>query len=465
MNAATVENSVGTVPIEQIAVARKTYLYHIEKPHEPNRVERFLAAFETILKHTNYGPILDIYSRSSTKCSRCSCTCQVYQTTNDPRDIPCYRTHLLLGIYKRYFTVGGWVKAMVFGNGSLQDSAIDELIDSLYRCTACRRCSLECPMGIDHSLITHFGRYVLSEMKLAPKALQVPTREQLEGKTGNTSKVPLPALEDNLEFLTEEIEDDKGCHISFPLDKENVEYMFFCAVSDYLMESETLMGNALILHAMGEGDNWTIGSHNYDGINYGLFYSDWILERNIKRLLAEAHRLNAKQILIGECGHASRSAKYYVPVFGGKDALPVINCVELAWQKFKEGKLRLNPDIIKERVTYHDPCNISRSGWIIDQPRELLKSFVKDYVEMTPHGKDNYCCGGGGGTVSMDEMHKFRMEIAGKKKVEQLIATKADIVVAPCANCKKQLRELIDYHGLNIQVAGLHDLMYRVVEF
>ena len=65
----------------------------------------------------------------------------------------------------------------------------------------------------------------------------------------------------------------------------------------------------------------------------------------------------------------------------------------------------------------------------------------------------------------MDEMHKFRMEIAGKKKVEQLIATKADIVVAPCANCKKQLRELIDYHGLNIQVAGLHDLMYRVVEF
>lgn len=441
----------------------KKHLYHIENETVTNRIEQFLNTFEVILKYTNYGPILDLYSRSTTKCSRCSVTCQVYQVTKDPKDIPCYRTNLLLKVYKRYFTVGGWAKTLIIGTEPLRESDIDEMIDAFYRCTACRRCTLECPMGIDHALITHLGRYILSEMGLQPKALRVPTREQIEGKTGNTSKVPLPALEDNLEFLSEEIEEDKGIKVSFPIDKEGVEYMFFCAVSDYLMEADTLMGNALTMKATGDEDNWTIGSHNYDGINYGLFYSDWVLERNIRRLIAEAHRLKVKKILIGECGHASRSAKYYVPVFGGKDALPVINCVELAYQKFKEGKLHLDPNIIKERVTYHDPCNIARSGWIVDQPRELLKSFVKDYVEMTPHGTENYCCGGGGGTVSMDEMHEFRMEIGGRIKVEQLKATGADIVVAPCANCKKQLRELIDYHKLPMRVAGLHDLLYQAI--
>jgi Fe-S oxidoreductase len=446
------------------SLPEKKYLYRIENARIPNRVEKFLRAFAAILRHTNYKALLDLYANTHIKCGFCATTCPVYQATLDPRDIPCYRTNLLLKIYQRYFTFGGWAKGLIFGNGRLQDSDIDEIMDLFYRCTVCRRCSLECPLGIDHALITHLGRYILSEIRLPPKALQVSVRAQLEGETGNTSSVPLPALKNNLEFLTEEIEEEKGIKIDFPIDKEGVDYVFFAAVSDYLMEAETIMGNALILHAMGEGDNWTIGSKNYDAINYGLFYSDWILERNINRLVDEVRRLRGKIILIGECGHASRSAKQFVPVFGGEDAPPVVNCVELAYQKYKEGKLHLTPNAIKERVTYHDPCNIARSGWIVDQPRELLKAMAGNFVEMQPHGTENYCCGGGGGTVSIDEMHDFRMEVLAKTKADQLKATEADIVVAPCANCKKQLREVIEHYQLPMEVKGIHELLYQAVK-
>ncbi|MFC1474911.1 (Fe-S)-binding protein, partial [bacterium] len=208
-----------------------------------------------------------------------------------------------------------------------------------------------------------------------------------------------------------------------------------------------------------------IGSGYYDGINYGLFYSDWILGRTIEKLVLEAKRLNAKYILIGECGHASRSAKCFVPVFGRKNQLPVINCMEFALDNLRTGKLKLRPDAIREKVTYHDPCNIARSGWIVEQPREILRSFVPDFVEMTPNGRHNYCCGGGGGTVSIDEIHDFRMKIAGQKKVDQLRATGADIVVSPCANCKKQLGELISHHKLDMKCQGLHDLLLQAIEF
>jgi Fe-S oxidoreductase len=120
--------------------------------------------------------------------------------------------------------------------------------------------------------------------------------------------------------------------------------------------------------------------------------------------------------------------------------------------------------VITERVTYHDPCNLARSGWLVEEPRKIIKSFCKNYVEMTPGGRENYCCGGGGGLVSIDEMHDFRMEVSGRVKADQMRATGAEIVIAPCANCKKQLKELVDHYELPCRVMGLHDVILQAIE-
>lgn len=444
---------------------QQPYFYHIESPtisEDESRVEKFLEAFSAILNHSNYRFLVDLYARTSAKCGRCAVSCQIYQTSNDPRDVPCYRTNLLLDVYKQYFsTHTPWFNRLASEN-AISNEKIDEMAELFYRCTACRRCILECPLGIDHGLIAHLGRYVLSEAGIAPKGLIVSVREQLEGKTGNTSAIPLPALLDNIEFLQEELQEQTGKLIDFPVDQKGSDYIFFPAVSDYLMEADTLMGNAAALQAAGT--SWTVGSKYFDGINYGLFYNDWVLERIIQRLVDEAHRLRAKKILIGECGHAARSARQYVPAFADGRSLPVVSILELTWQAFQEGKIHLRKDVVTERVTYHDPCNIARSGWIVDQPRRLLRSFVGEFVEMQPHGRENYCCGGGGGLVSLDETHEFRMQVSGKIKAEQIQASGAQIVATPCANCKKQLRELADYYKLPVQIVGVHDLVLRAIE-
>ncbi len=444
--------------------AKKRFnFYHIEANGQSgDRVQAFLTAFAAILRHSNYRFVLDLYARTSSKCGRCAVACQVYQATGEPRDVPCYRTNLLLDVYRRYFGSGGWLQAW-FGNAPpLDEATIDEMAEVFYRCTACRRCKIECPMGIDHGLMTHLGRYILSEAGIAPKGLVVSVREQLEGKTGNTSAIPLPALLDNLEFLQDELEESKGKKIAFPVDQEGAEYIFFPAVSDYLMEADTLMGNAAVLSEAKIP--WTIGSQYFDGINYGLFFNDWYLERIIRKLVEEARRLKAGKILIGECGHAARSARQFVPTFAGDEALPVVSILELTWQAIQAGKLKLDPQAVPERVTYHDPCNIARSGWIVEQPRNILRSFVNDFVEMQPYGAENYCCGGGGGLVSLDEMHDFRMRVAGKTKAEQIQASGAQIVATPCANCKKQLRELMDYYKMPVQIVGVHDLVLRAIK-
>ena len=124
------------------------------------------------------------------------------------------------------------------------------------------------------------------------------------------------------------------------------------------------------------------------------------------------------------------------------------------------------PDVIEERVTYHDPCNIARTGWITEEPRELLKHICKDYVDMYPNRSENYCCGGGGGAVSIDEIREFRTRIGGKAKADQIRATGAKYVVAPCANCKKQVREVCEDNDLpDVEVVGLHDLILKAIDW
>lgn len=438
--------------------------YHVEDCDVNDRPRRFLEAFAAILKHSNYKMVLDHFVRMTARCSRCASACQVYQATGDPKDIPCYRSGLLLDVYRRHFTLGGMLKGRISGSGYLTDEKIQEMADSFWNCTACRRCALDCPLGLDHGLITHLGRYILSEIGIAPRALVVSTRAQLEGPFKNTSAIPVPALKDTLEFLEDDMFEEKSVKIKFPVDVDGCDYVFFPAVSDYLMEAESLMGIAAVFTATG--DSWTIGTGYYDGINYGLFYSDRILERVVKKVDEETRRLRGKKILIGECGHASRTAKQFVPACcGGSSAIPVVNIIEYTHKMWKEGRLKLNPEIVTEKVAYHDPCNYARNGWIVNQPREVLKAFCRNYVEMTPSGENNICCGGGGGTVSIDEIRPYRTTIGGKLKADQIRKSGCEILVAPCANCKKQLRELVEDQGIDCRVVGLHDLIYKAIIF
>jgi Fe-S oxidoreductase len=443
---------------------RTKYSFYVEQSalEVRDRPRKFLEAFAAVLEHSSYGLALDVFSRVSAKCKLCAASCQLYQATGEDRDIPCHRSELLLRVYRRYFTRSGALRARLTNGFILTDEYIDEMAEAFYRCTACRRCKLSCPMAIDHGLVTHLARWLLAEVGIVPKALVVATREQLEG-VGNTSAIPPEALKDTCEFLEEELQEHFNADVKFPIDVEGAEYVFFPAVSDYLLEPDTLMGNAAVMHVTG--GSWTIGTKNFDGINYGLFYSDRLMERIVKNVVGEVKRLKAKKVLIGECGHATRSA-WFIPTFCGPDAPSVVNFIEYTHQQLERGRLPLNGRLINERVTYHDPCNLARAGRITEQPRQILKTICKDFVEMTPNRTENYCCGGGGGTVSIDEIRAFRTGPMGKRKADQMRATGAKYVVAPCANCKKQLKEVCEDNDLNdVEVVGLHDLVLKVIDF
>jgi CheY-like chemotaxis protein len=114
--------------------------------------------------------------------------------------------------------------------------------------------------------------------------------------------------------------------------------------------------------------------------------------------------------------------------------------------------------VCKERVTYHDSCNLARSCGITEEPRELLRMVATDFVEMTPNRAENYCCTGGGGAMSMAEYTPRRL-VSAKVKADQITATGAKIVVTSCHNCVDGLADLIKHYKLDCKVQQLVDLV------
>jgi Fe-S oxidoreductase len=441
------------------------YAFRSEAPlPREERVARLLKTLEGILKAGIYDLPLEMYLNTCAKCNNCAEQCQVYQATGDVRDLPAWRSNLLRRVYRKHFTPSGKLFGRLVGAKEVTEEDIDAMVDGFYRCTMCRRCAVNCPLAVDNALITRIGRVILGDLGFAPKNMTGSVKTQLlDG--GNTSAIPKAAFIDTLDFLEEELQDEAGVPIPIPRDVEGIEFLFAAPVSDYIMEADTLIGIAKTFHAAKA--SWTIGTENFDAINYGLFYSDEKLEKILNRLLAEARRLKCKTLVIGECGHATKAGLLFQKVYGRSEYqdIKIKSILEVSHRFLKEGRLRLDPAKNPDLVTYHDPCNLGRGAGLYEEPRELLRAAVMNYIEMTPTRGMNYCCGGGGGLVIAEDLHTWRMEVGGLKKVEQLRATKAKIVVAPCANCKKQLRELIQFHKLDMELAGLHDVLGKALVF
>ncbi len=109
-------------------------------------------------------------------------------------------------------------------------------------------------------------------------------------------------------------------------------------------------------------------------------------------------------------------------------------------------------------MTFHDSCNIARSGDLVEEPRTVLRRVCADFREMHPNRRENFCCTGGGGLLSMAEYRPLRLE-AGKIKAEQLRATGAKLVCTMCHNCIDGLNDVIKHYKLPLRVVQVLELV------
>jgi Fe-S oxidoreductase len=134
-------------------------------------------------------------------------------------------------------------------------------------------------------------------------------------------------------------------------------------------------------------------------------------------------------------------------------------------QWIREGKLPVNSDWNKDlkiKFTVQDPCNMVRKSLgqsMADDLRFVAKAIVgeENFVDMVPSGINNYCCGGGGGALQAGYTDARRAY--GKVKFNQIQATGANYVFAPCHNCHAQIEDIGHHYGGHYNVVHIWTMM------
>jgi glycolate oxidase iron-sulfur subunit len=114
---------------------------------------------------------------------------------------------------------------------------------------------------------------------------------------------------------------------------------------------------------------------------------------------------------------------------------------------------------VRARVTYHDACHLAHGQGVREQPRALLQSIPG--LQLTDLHESDWCCGSAG-TYNLTEPEMARRLL--NRKVDNIQATAADLVVTGNPGCLMQIRAGLQQRGLPIKAVHTVDLLAEAYE-
>ncbi len=309
-----------------------------------------------------------------------------------------------------------------------EDGIIDTVIqeETLWSCTACLACQVNCPVSIptfDKNM--EMRRYLTLTLS----------------KTTSETKLLFKNLQKNMNPYgmgkKERMGWTEGLDIKNVAEHE-VEYLYWvgCVASLDDRNRKVAKSFATIL--------------NQAGVNFGILGQDEACcgdpsrrcgneEQYLGTAQGNVELLNEIGIkkIITTCPHCYNTLKNEYPQIGGN--FEVYHQSEFIWKLINEGKLKVNP-ALEGNITFHDPCYLGRINRIFEEPRNVLDKVKKGpYMEMERNHDRSFCCGGGGGRIWMEEHHK-RINHA---RIDEAIALSANTVVTACPYCLIMMEDAI----------------------
>jgi glycolate oxidase iron-sulfur subunit len=166
--------------------------------------------------------------------------------------------------------------------------------------------------------------------------------------------------------------------------------------------------------------------------------------------------------ILTECGSCSSFLKEYPRLFPeGTPERARAEAMAARVQDATEFLMKVElPELrpVSAVVTYHDPCHLSRYQKLTREPRELLKRIPGIEYRELPEG--DWCCGGAG---SYSLTHHDKAVQILERKMRNVRATGAGILVTACPACMMQLRYGASRFGLPVEVLHLSQVLARAL--
>ncbi|MEJ2645946.1 MAG: (Fe-S)-binding protein [Gammaproteobacteria bacterium] len=388
--------------------------------------ERLSQAMRNFAK--DFGYVAAVHMDSCVHCGMCAEACHFYVSTGDAKYTPIHKIEPFKQAYKREAGPFAFFYRLFNLKPAVTADELRQWQELLYdSCTVCGRCSLICPMGIDIAGLVSHARHAMFKAGLVPHELHaVAQRAETEGSPlGATPKV----FAERVEWMGDEHD------IDIALDKEQADVLLTMSSIEIMKYPNAIAAAAKVMEYLGL--SYTFSTEGYEATNFGLLSgnADWQRDMSLK-LINAAIKCKAKYLILPECGHAYSALRWAGATMYGKP-LPfkVRHISEFLAEQVSNGKLKLKGDLHKS-VTFHDPCQVTRRGGVIEGPRTVLKALGVDLREMKENRGTNWCCGGGGGVVTIHRADQIRYK-AFELKMRQVEDTGAEMLVTTCSNCRQ----------------------------
>ena len=391
------------------------------------------------------APVAAFFS-SCVRCGLCASACLFHTETGDPKYTPIHKLEPLRRVWRQEYTFWGRLARAVGLSKAVTDEELGDWEELVYdSCTMCGRCSMVCPVGNDIAYMVRKMREGMAAAGHAPIGLVGATKRAVE--IGSPMGVKLPALQAQIRHT------EKEFGLEIPVDKEGAEYLLLLSSMEIMNFPEFIGAVAKIFKQAGV--TWTISSEAFEATNSGIQIGvSEIAAELVQRIVTAAEKLKVKGVISPECGHAYMAIRWEGPnLIGRPYGFRVVHILELLDELRAEGRLKTTGKE-SQRLTYHDPCQVSRRGGVVDQPRNLLNMVAENFVEMPETGIMNWCCGAGGGVSSNERADEIRLKSFNRKK-QQLDAIHPEAIVSACSNCRIHLEDGLEEYGMDMPVISL----------
>ncbi|HEX9913577.1 MAG TPA: (Fe-S)-binding protein [Candidatus Bathyarchaeia archaeon] len=375
-------------------------------------------------------------------CALCTENCPAYDVSKNPLHAPGVRSAETVKLYEKKFSL----LARVLGEKKITDRDVADLSESTYHCTLCGRCREACPFGFQTHQLWIRVREIVNELGGNPE--NVVRLGKLMGENMNPYGLEPDTRLDWADYT--DLED--------PPVKDNAEIAYFvgCTTAFKGANHEVAFSVSSLLNHLGE--DWTLlGEDEWCCGNPSLISGDEHTAKAYAEHNVEALESRGVKKVITSCAGCFRVIKFEYPVLlGRKPSFEVVHAVEYLREVLSTRDLTVKPTDLK--VIYHDPCELSRLGGVVEAPRDALARLASSVLEFDERGIDVRCCGGGGLLQAVDG--GMRLAIV-KKRLDEAREKGADLLVSACPACKLAFVDGVREYKTGIEVLDILELAAR----
>ena len=301
--------------------------------------------------------------------------------------------------------------------------------ETIWACTTCGSCELECPVLIDNvpRIIEMRQHKVLMEGDVAPELARA-----FKGMENNSN--PWGLGSDQRDKWAEGLDIPRMADVSAPDKEPPLLYWVGCAGSFDDRNKKITLAVVKILRAAGVNFAILGAEEGCTGDSARRAGNEYLFQTMAAANIELLNKYRVKKILT-HCPHCLHTLRVDYPQLGGN--YEVVHHTQFIDGLVRSGKLKLTKPLAA-KVAWHDSCYLGRYHDIYEPPRSLVAAAGGTVVELPRHHSRSVCCGAGGARYWMEEKIGERIN---EHRSKEAVTAGCGIVGSACPFCLTMLKD------------------------